>query len=124
MFDSQNDIRRIKYPECVKPENLPKKKLTVRHLYRRQNGCCFYCRTELDPITWRLSDPRGYTRDHFFPVAAGNDELVGNMVLSCKKCNEEKKHYPPTEKEIKRFCALYNWDHIFLKQCFGKGSCL
>lgn len=53
----------------------------IIHLYKWQEGCCYYCSR---PV------PKGYrTRqmDHIVPIALGGSADSKNIVLACKECN-------------------------------------
>lgn len=104
----------------IQPEALKIANLGVPDLYRRQNGKCFYCLNPMFPAP--VQPPKyynGWTRDHFFPKIFGN-VLQGNMVLSCRRCNEEKDNLAPTTAEVKRFKNLYRG--LNLATIFGKGA--
>jgi len=52
-------------------------------------GTCHYCgkkfaRSEL-------------TMDHVVPLARGGRSVKGNVVVSCRPCNHDKKYYTPAE---------------------------
>lgn len=103
----------------TKPQTLVTERLGVRELYRRQNGKCFYCKVDMCPAPYSETYAYGWTRDHFFPASHGND-LGGNLVLACWRCNSGKANDAPTLQEVKRFKQLYSGDN--LPSVFGKGA--
>jgi hypothetical protein len=44
---------------------------------------CVYC-----------GSPEVHRWDHLFPVAAGGDTVVGNMVPACARCDDSKQDLP------------------------------
>lgn len=83
----------------------------LRRLWQRQRGRCFYCgrpilrRPHHEDDHVSVLGP-GYSIDHFFPRAVGGGNEVGNIVLSCRPCNERKGSRLPTEAEIAQFLRL------------------
>lgn len=67
---------------------MPKKLSRSRQLYQKRRNLykrykkCFYCKCKL---TFKTS-----TLDHKIPTSRGGDDSYKNLVLSCKKCNNEK----------------------------------
>jgi 5-methylcytosine-specific restriction endonuclease McrA len=57
---------------------------------RIQRGACAYCE--------RKVAPRELTMDHVVPVARGGRSAKGNVVPSCKECNNRKKLLTPAEQ--------------------------
>jgi len=57
---------------------------------RVQKGLCAYC--------GRTVAPRELTMDHVVPVARGGRSVRGNVVASCKDCNNRKKLMTPAEQ--------------------------
>ncbi|MEC7641142.1 MAG: HNH endonuclease [Nitrospinota bacterium] len=56
---------------------------------RLNAGICHYCgkkfsRSEL-------------TMDHIVPLARGGKSVKGNVAVSCRSCNQDKKYYTPAE---------------------------
>ena len=67
-----------------------------RWLFERDGGKCFWCRceTRLEWPGWERGGPTpndGATIDHIKPKSVGGKYLPKNVVLSCYKCNYEKK---------------------------------
>jgi len=60
---------------------------------RIASGECHYCQ--------RKYDPKELTMDHIVPVARGGTSTAGNVVPSCKPCNNEKKLETPAERLLK-----------------------
>jgi len=81
-------------------------------LYDYQNGNCFYCDGYMLPIkqNHRTKEnclgPQGYTYDHLMPASLGFT-LVGNKVLACRGCNNDKANRLPTAAEIVKASMMY-----------------
>ncbi len=56
---------------------------------RRSEGVCYFCR--------RKFPPKELTMDHIIPLIRGGKSTKGNVVPSCKECNNKKKHMLPLE---------------------------
>jgi 5-methylcytosine-specific restriction endonuclease McrA len=54
-------------------------------------GVCFYCGGKFPPAA--------LTMDHLVPIARGGKSTRGNLVPSCKECNNRKKTMLPLEWE-------------------------
>ena len=52
-------------------------------------GICHYCGGKFDRDT--------LTMDHIVPLSRGGKSNKGNIVVSCKTCNSNKKYYTPAE---------------------------
>lgn len=52
-------------------------------------GVCHYCGGNFPPAD--------LTMDHIVPIARGGKSNKGNLVPSCKNCNNNKKYYTPAE---------------------------
>lgn len=75
---------------------------TCNEILEKQKGKCFYCGRDLREENCKR------TRDHMFPRAMGFG-LGGNMVISCRKCNQAKGERLPTYEEImKAWHMIYN----------------
>ncbi len=57
---------------------------------RLQKGVCAYC--------GRQVGAKALTMDHVVPVARGGRSVRGNVVPSCKECNNRKKLLTPAEQ--------------------------
>ncbi len=53
-----------------------------KELYKKQNGKCFFCGTELQIDNM--------VTDHLYPRSLGGTSTVENIVLSCPKCNIQR----------------------------------
>ena len=56
---------------------------------RIQNCRCYYCQTPLAAATVSM--------DHVVPLSRGGKSTKGNVVPSCKECNNRKKYLTPAE---------------------------
>ncbi|MCP3923866.1 MAG: HNH endonuclease [Desulfobacterales bacterium] len=54
-------------------------------------GLCHYCSSNIPP--------KELTMDHLVPVVRGGKSTKGNLVTSCKDCNNKKKQMLPIEWE-------------------------
>ncbi|MEW6500373.1 MAG: HNH endonuclease [Thermodesulfobacteriota bacterium] len=54
-------------------------------------GLCYYC--------GRKVKPSELTMDHLVPIARGGQSSKGNVVTTCKECNNRKKSMLPIEWE-------------------------
>ncbi|MFQ5450164.1 MAG: HNH endonuclease [Nitrospinaceae bacterium] len=52
-------------------------------------GICHYCGGKFDR--------EDLTMDHIVPLSRGGKSTRGNIVVSCKACNNNKKYYTPAE---------------------------
>ena len=55
-------------------------------------GVCFYCESRFSP--------EELTMDHKVPLSRGGRSNKGNLVTSCKGCNNKKKYYTPAEMAL------------------------
>lgn len=53
-----------------------------REVYRRSGGRCAYCSERISPRGWHL--------DHVVPLLHGGAHSMGNVVASCRQCNQSK----------------------------------
>ena len=58
---------------------------------RRSEGVCYFCHEKFSP--------NELTMDHIIPLIRGGKSAKGNVVPSCKECNNKKKHMLPLEWE-------------------------
>ena len=56
---------------------------------RIAEGVCYYCRAQVGA--------RALTADHLVPLIRGGRSVRGNMVPSCKPCNNRKRALLPWE---------------------------
>lgn len=82
----------------VSQNDIVKEKAKARELRGSQwwkrklaEGRCHYCR--------RHFKPSELTMDHIVPIIRGGKSAKGNVVPSCKECNNKKKHMLPMEWE-------------------------
>jgi len=75
----------------TRKERAKARKLRATQWWRRKlaEGLCHYCGGE-----FTASD---LTMDHLVPLSRGGKSTRGNVVPSCKKCNNKKKYYTPAE---------------------------
>lgn len=70
-----------------------------------QNHCCFYCGKK-----FVIPDQRNHigqcSNDHLFPRSQGF-KLVGNKVLACLTCNNDKANRFPSINDLARYVSLY-----------------
>jgi len=57
---------------------------------KRSSGICHHCAGKFAPAE--------LTMDHLVPVVRGGKSTKGNVVPSCKACNNARKHNLPFEK--------------------------
>ena len=56
---------------------------------KRASGVCHHCGERFSPSA--------LTMDHLVPIIRGGKSTKGNVVPSCKDCNNERKHRLPFE---------------------------
>ncbi len=56
---------------------------------KRAAGICHHCGGKFPPVELSM--------DHLVPVIRGGKSTKGNLVPSCKACNNERKHRLPFE---------------------------
>lgn len=67
-----------------------------RRAYHDQNKLCYWCRQEM---SWPPSnDPSSATADHLIPLHNGGKTKPGNIVASCRKCNNGRHPYLNKDK--------------------------
>lgn len=84
--------------DSVSQEQLKREKEKARALRRThwwyqkiQKGDCYYCQ--------RKVGREQLTMDHVVPLSRGGKSRKGNIVPSCKECNNKKKYLLPIEWE-------------------------
>ena len=77
----------------IKRERNKARELRNSQWWKRKcaKGRCFYCGNAVSP--------KELTMDHIVPVTRGGKSIKGNLVPSCKECNNKKKHLLPSEWE-------------------------
>lgn len=80
----------------VDPKSLAREKQKARELRKSQwwkqqisKGICYYCEQKMPPSE--------LTMDHKIPLSKGGKSAKGNVVPSCKTCNNEKKNRTPVD---------------------------
>ena len=77
----------------IKRERSKARELRMSQWWKRRcaKGICYYC--------GRSVLPKELTMDHIVPIARGGRSTKGNVVTSCKDCNNKKKQLLPMEWE-------------------------
>lgn len=82
----------------VTEEEIKKERAKARQLRqsqwwkrKRSEGVCYFCHEKFPP--------KELTMDHIIPLIRGGKSAKGNVVPSCKECNNRKKHMLPLEWE-------------------------
>ncbi len=77
--------------EHVGREKAKARELRASQWWRNQlgSGVCHYCSQKFAK--------QDLTMDHVIPVIRGGKSTKSNVVVSCKKCNSEKKYLTPYE---------------------------
>lgn len=82
-------------PATVKKEREKARQLRASNWWKNKlaAGICHYCEGtfEKDELTM----------DHIVPVSRGGKSSKGNVVVSCKECNNKKKYHTPAELVLK-----------------------
>jgi len=86
------------FNEFIDEEQIKKEKEKARELRRSswwlnsiQDGVCYYCNRNVGRAN--------LTMDHIVPLSRGGKSKKGNIVPSCKECNNKKKYLLPIEWE-------------------------
>jgi 5-methylcytosine-specific restriction endonuclease McrA len=79
--------------EQIKRERAKAREIRQSAWWKRKcsDGVCYYCNEKFPP--------KELTMDHLVPVIRGGRSTKGNIVTSCKECNNRKKHMLPVEWE-------------------------
>lgn len=77
----------------IKREKSKARELRHSQWWKRKcsKGYCFYCK--------KTTPAKELTMDHFVPIARGGKTTKGNVIPSCKDCNNKKKSMMPLEWE-------------------------
>ncbi len=95
-----------RYVPQISDDELRREKARARELrasgwWKRRigEGVCYYCRAQVGA--------RALTADHLVPLIRGGRSVRGNMVPSCKACNNRKRAMLPWEWEeyVKRLAG-------------------
>lgn len=88
------------YEVTADPKHIAREREKARKLRKSQwwlaklnEGLCHYCGGK-----FRAAE---LTMDHVVPVARGGTSTPGNVVASCKECNNRKKLETPAERLLK-----------------------
>ncbi len=75
----------------IRRERLKARDLRASQWWKRQcaKGRCYYC--------GGATAPKALTMDHIVPISRGGKSTKGNVVPSCKACNNQKKQLLPME---------------------------
>jgi len=75
----------------IKKERAKARELRRSQWWKRRlsEGRCYFCD--------RRFKPDELTMDHIVPIIRGGKSTKGNVVPSCKECNNKKKHLLPIE---------------------------
>lgn len=75
----------------IKRERHKARELRSSQWWKRRcaKGVCHYC--------GHPTSPKELTMDHIVPIARGGRSTKGNVVASCKECNNAKKQLLPME---------------------------
>lgn len=92
----ENDLKPFAYDlddKDIKKERSKARELRASQWWKRHlaRGVCYYC--------GKSTPAKELTMDHIVPVSRGGRTTKGNVVTSCKDCNNKKKHLLPMEWE-------------------------
>ncbi|MDP7417862.1 MAG: HNH endonuclease [Desulfobacterales bacterium] len=75
----------------IKRERQKARELRESQWWKRRlaKGLCHYCQ--------KAYSPAELTMDHIVPISRGGRSTKGNVVPSCKACNNKKKYLLPME---------------------------
>lgn len=101
--DHKDDEREYFFldPAFTDPARVKKERDKARKLKKSQwwlnllnQGICHYCQNKFAS--------KDLTMDHIVPIARGGTSTPGNIVPSCRPCNQEKKLETPAERLLKK----------------------
>ncbi len=77
----------------IRRERQKARELRASQWWKRRcaKGVCYYCE--------QPTLPKELTMDHIVPISRGGRSTKGNVVPSCKECNNNKKYLLPMEWE-------------------------
>lgn len=92
----ENDLKPFAFDldeKDIRRERSKARELRASQWWKRQlaKGVCYYC--------GKQTPPKELTMDHIVPISRGGRSTKGNVVTSCKECNNKKKHLLPMEWE-------------------------
>jgi 5-methylcytosine-specific restriction endonuclease McrA len=78
--------------EEIRRERRKARELRATQWWKRKRaaGICYHCGGKFRPAD--------LTMDHLVPIIRGGKSTKGNLVVSCKKCNSERKYRLPFEE--------------------------
>ena len=78
--------------EHIRKERRRARDLRASQWWKRKRalGICYHCGEKFPPGE--------LTMDHLVPIIRGGKSTKGNLVVSCKRCNSERKHRLPFER--------------------------
>jgi len=71
-----------------------------RQLWEEQNGCCWWCGKEID-LYLDPNHPLAATIDHLIPVSVGGKDVLSNLVVAHRVCNEARGNRMPPASALK-----------------------
>lgn len=74
---------------CKEKEKARKLKKSQWWQAKLNAGACHYCGKQFKKSQ--------LTMDHIVPLSRGGKSSKGNVVVSCRECNQNKKYYTPAE---------------------------
>jgi 5-methylcytosine-specific restriction endonuclease McrA len=79
--------------EEIRKEKLKAQRLRKSQWWKRKcaEGVCYFCKKQISP--------KELTMDHVIPLVRGGKSIKGNVVPTCKECNNKKKYLLPFEWE-------------------------
>lgn len=83
-------------PKRIKKEREKAQKLKKSSWWQNKirEGVCHYCQSKFAP--------KELTMDHIVPIARGGSSTEGNVVPSCRACNQKKKLSTPAEEILEK----------------------
>src|ERR1700758_1874671 len=86
-------------PKRIRKEREKAQKLKKSSWWQNKirEGLCHYCGQKFAP--------KELTMDHIVPIARGGTSTQGNVVPSCRPCNQKKKLATPAEEILEQLSA-------------------
>lgn len=88
-------------PSLTDPKRIRKEREKAQKLKRSawwqnkvREGVCHYCQEKFLP--------KELTMDHIVPIARGGTSTQGNVVPSCRACNQKKRLSTPAEELLEQ----------------------
>lgn len=70
--------------------------IRVRGRLRRYGRVCPYCEVAMSTANG-FTSPSAPTRDHVIPISRGGRDIIENIEIVCRKCNQDKGSLLPEE---------------------------